>query len=74
VSEGSIHPDERGDPTAGLVVDDALPIAEQLVIDSCRDSTPGGLANKINAINKNRRDALRDLNLNIDQYLASLWL
>jgi len=58
----------------GDVVNDALPIAEQLAIDSCREETPGGLANKINAINKNRWKALQDLNFDIDQYLQSLWL
>ena len=44
------------------VVDGALPAAEQLAINACGTvGQAGTLANKIKAVNRSHRDALRDL-------------
>lgn len=62
--------------TLGDVAEDALPIAEQLVIDGCggAKSTPGGtLSNQYNAIAKERWTALRALDTDIDELISILW-
>jgi RHS repeat-associated protein len=55
------------------VADDLLPAAEQLAINSCGTAGRGAaatLANKINAINKSRRDELARLKTTIDDLLG----
>jgi RHS repeat-associated protein len=59
----------------GDAADDALPVAEQLIIDGCggAKSTGGTLANKINAINKDRWDVLKQFDTDIDLIKSLLW-
>lgn len=60
----------------GDVAEDALPIAEQLVIDGCggAKSTPGGtLSNQYNAIAKDRWTALKAVDTDIDLLRSLLW-
>jgi len=59
----------------GDAAGDALPVAEQLVIDGCggAKSAGGSLANKINAIAKKRWEALKQVDTDIDLIKSLLW-
>lgn len=59
----------------GDAAEDALPIAEQLVIDGCGGGhEPGWLAgHKINAIAKKRWEALKQVDADIDLLKSLLW-